>query len=168
MACARISVGSARLVKPLRARRLAEPFEALRDAADAHRQSPANGRPSSLPRWAPIADHNMRSTLGEELPRRRRHRGFDLRRLRDADAAATPSKPAAPPLACICSTDAIYADKAEATAKALKAAGAKLVLQAGRPGDKEAAYKAAGVDSFLAAGADAVTILKGLQGQLTA
>ena len=68
--------------------------------------------------------------------------------------------------ACISSSDALYAEHAEATARALKAAGAKLVLMAGRPGDKEAALKAAGVDQFLFAGADAVATLKGLQEKL--
>ena len=37
---------------------------------------------------------------------------------------------------------------------------------AGRPGDKEAALKSAGVDQFLFAGADAVAMLKGLQEKL--
>ena len=62
--------------------------------------------------------------------------------------------------------DALYAEHAEATAKALKQAGARLVLMAGRPGDREAALKSAGVDQFLFAGADAVATLKGLQDKL--
>jgi methylmalonyl-CoA mutase len=49
---------------------------------------------------------------------------------------------------------------------ALKAAGAELVLMAGRPSEQEAALKAAGVDQFLFAGADAVETLKGLQDKL--
>ena len=50
--------------------------------------------------------------------------------------------------------------------KLVRLDGAKLVLMAGRPGDKEAALKAAGVDQFLFAGADAVATLKGLQEKL--
>lgn len=69
--------------------------------------------------------------------------------------------------ACICSSDAVNATLAEPVAKALKAAGAKLVLMAGRPGEKEAALKTAGVDQFLFAGADAVATLEGLQKKLT-
>jgi methylmalonyl-CoA mutase len=83
-----------------------------------------------------------------------------------ADEAAKAFKASGATAACICSSDALYAEHAEATAKALKAAGAKLVLMAGRPGDKEAALKAAGVDQFLFAGADAVATLKGLQEKL--
>ena len=164
----RISVGSARLVKPLRARRLAEPFEALRDAADAT-QAKSGKRPAIfLASLGAIADHNMRSTWVKNYLAAGGIEALTSDGYATADEAASAFKASGATAACICSNDAIYADKAEATAKALKAAGAKLVLQAGRPGDKEAAYKAAGVDSFLAAGADAVTILKGLQGQLTA
>ena len=64
--------------------------------------------------------------------------------------------------------DAVNAGLAQPTADALKKAGAKLVLMAGRPGDNEAALKAAGVDQFLSAGADAVATLKGLQERLAA
>ena len=59
-------------------------------------------------------------------------------------------------------SDAVYADLAEATAGALKAAGAAAVLVAGRPRSQEAALTAAGVDSFIFAGADAPTILSRL------
>ncbi|MHA1572414.1 MAG: methylmalonyl-CoA mutase, partial [Alphaproteobacteria bacterium] len=65
-------------------------------------------------------------------------------------------------VACLCSSDAIYADQAEAAAKALKAAGATAVLMAGRPGDNEAALKAVGIDGFLFAGQDAIATLQSL------
>jgi len=81
------------------------------------------------------------------------------------DAAAA-FKDSGATAACICSFDAINATLAEPTAKALKAAGAKLVLMAGRPGDNEAALKTAGVDQFLFAGTDAVATLKALQEKL--
>ncbi len=55
---------------------------------------------------------------------------------------------------------------AEAAAKALKAAGAKQVLLAGRPGESESAFKAAGIDGFLFAGQDAITTLTDLQKSL--
>jgi methylmalonyl-CoA mutase len=61
--------------------------------------------------------------------------------------------------ACICSSDAIYAELAEATAGVLKAAGAKQVLLAGLPKAQQSTLRAAGVDAFLFAGGDAVTTL---------
>ena len=48
-----------------------------------------------------------------------------------------------------------------ATAQALKAAGAKHIYLAGRPGEREAALRAAGVQSFIYEGCDALATLKG-------
>ena len=76
---------------------------------------------------------------------------------------ARPSPTAARAIACICSSDQVYAELAEATAGALKAAGAKKVLLVGRPKAQEAALKAAGVDAFIFAGCDAVATLARLQ-----
>ena len=59
----------------------------------------------------------------------------------------------------LCSSDAVYADEAEAAARALKAKGAKRLYLAGRPGELEAALKAAGVDEFIVAGADVLDVL---------
>ena len=62
-------------------------------------------------------------------------------------------------IACICSSDDVYGELGEATASALKGAGAASVYLAGRPKEQESALAAAGVDAFLYAGMDAVTIL---------
>ena len=63
-------------------------------------------------------------------------------------------------MACLCGTDEAYAEHAEAYAAALKAAGARAVYLAGRPGEREAAWRAAGVDGFLYAGMDIVAALE--------
>ncbi|MYV68739.1 methylmalonyl-CoA mutase, partial [Streptomyces sp. SID2131] len=55
--------------------------------------------------------------------------------------------------ACLCSSDALYGERAEETAAGLRAAGAEHVLLAGRP----ARYS--GVDTYLFAGCDAVALL---------
>jgi methylmalonyl-CoA mutase len=56
------------------------------------------------------------------------------------------------PVAVLCSTDAVYAEQAEATAAALKEAGVARVLLAGK-----GSY--AGVDGYLAAGCDALAVI---------
>jgi methylmalonyl-CoA mutase len=61
--------------------------------------------------------------------------------------------------ACICSADALYAEYAEAVAGALKAAGARRVVLAGRPGDQREAYENAGIDDFVYLGSDALGAL---------
>jgi methylmalonyl-CoA mutase len=61
--------------------------------------------------------------------------------------------------ACLCSSDALYGQYAEEAAAALKAAGARYVLLAGRPGDRREAQAAAGVDEFAYTGCNALAIL---------
>ncbi len=153
-------------VTPLRHSRLAEPFEALRDAADA--RAAKTGKPYAvfLASLGLVVDHNVRSTWIKNYLAA----GGIAANMSDgypnADAAAAAFKASGLDAACICSSDAVNAEHAEATAKALKAAGAKLVLMAGRPGDHEAALRSAGVDQFLFAGADAVATLSDLQARL--
>jgi methylmalonyl-CoA mutase len=62
-------------------------------------------------------------------------------------------------LACLCSSDKVYADRAAAAASALQAAGAKHIYLAGRPGEQEAALRGGGVQDFIFAGGDALAIL---------
>jgi methylmalonyl-CoA mutase len=70
--------------------------------------------------------------------------------------------------ACICSSDALYATYAQDAAAALKAAGARWVVLAGRAGDRREAYHDAGVDAFVYAGCDALAALTTLLEQIGA
>jgi methylmalonyl-CoA mutase len=153
-------------VTPLRHARLAEPFEALRDAADA--RAARTGKPYAvfLASLGAVVEHNVRSTWIKNYLAAGGISAAMTDGYPGAEAAAAAFQASGLDAACICSSDAVNAEHAEATAKALKAAGAKLVLMAGRPGDREAALKAAGVDQFLAAGADAVATLAELQKKL--
>lgn len=148
-------------VTPLKEHRLGEAFEELRDAADA-----AGGFKIFLASMGEIAEHNVRTTwvknyLASGGIETLISDGYD-----SAAVAAAAFNNSGTTVACICSSDAVYATHAEITARALKAKGATWVMMAGRPGDKEAALRAAGVDQFLFAGADAVATLKGLQERL--
>ncbi|MCF6526053.1 methylmalonyl-CoA mutase family protein [Streptomyces sp. JJ36] len=63
-------------------------------------------------------------------------------------------------IACLCSSDTLYAEQAEQVAAALKAAGARRVYLAGRPDEEtRERYLRAGVDEFVFAGGDAVALL---------
>ncbi|MBI3434707.1 MAG: methylmalonyl-CoA mutase subunit beta [Proteobacteria bacterium] len=63
-------------------------------------------------------------------------------------------------LACLCSTDEVYADEAAEAAGALRSAAAAHIYLAGRPGEREAALRDAGVGEFIYAGSDALAILR--------
>ena len=153
-------------VKPLTLARLAEPFEALRDAADAHASKTGKPFRIFLASIGDVIDHTVRSTWIKNYLAAGGIEALTSDGYPDAEAAARAFKAAGTKTACICSSDALNALHAEATAKALKSAGAKLVLMAGRPGAKENLLRAAGVDQFLFAGADTVATLKGLQARL--
>ena len=153
---------AAPMVRPLIARRLAEPFERLRDAADACPRRPQ----VFLAALGTAAEHGARSTwitnflaaggIGVIA-----NEGFT----NSADAGRALAESGAR-IACICASDQVYRELAEAVAMALKGAGAARVYLAGRPtghlGDQRAALEAAGVDGFIAAGTDAVAMLRQL------
>jgi methylmalonyl-CoA mutase len=59
----------------------------------------------------------------------------------------------------ICSADALYPAVVPALVPKLRAAGASVVLLAGRPKDQVEALQAAGIDLFVQLGGDAVALL---------
>jgi methylmalonyl-CoA mutase len=158
---ATLSSPSVETVEALPLRRLAAPFEALRDRADC---SAAGGKPPRvfLASLGTLADFNTRATwirnyLAAGGIEAIATDGFT----NSADVGAAFAASGAR-VACICSTDAIYGELGEATASVLKAAGAAHVCLAGRPKEQQAALSAAGVDTFIFAGGDAITTLTAL------
>ena len=73
---------------------------------------------------------------------------------------ATAFKASGAALACLCSSDKVYAERAIAAANALQTAGARHIYLAGRAGEQEAALRAAGVNDFIFAGGDALAMLQ--------
>jgi methylmalonyl-CoA mutase len=148
---------------PVRMHRDAEPFEALRDVADAH--TAATGKPPAVfvAALGDLASHAARATwIGSFLAAG----GIAASVSAPLTASAEAGKAFADSglaVAVIAGSDTSYAELGEATAGALKAAGARTVLLAGRPKEQEAALRAAGVDDFIFAGGDAVAMLTKLQ-----
>ncbi|GGV22289.1 methylmalonyl-CoA mutase [Kitasatospora herbaricolor] len=138
--------------------RRAEAFEALRTRSD-ERLAAAGARPSVfLAAIGPAAVHTGRSSFAANL--------FQAGGLATvtgegdgADALAEAFTASGASVACLCSGDKLYAEHAEAVASALKAAGARRVLLAGKPGEHREAYQKAGVDGYVFAGCDAVAVL---------
>lgn len=153
----------AETVEALRPRRLAAPFEALRDAADAHAER--TGKPPAvfLASLGPLAEHSTRASwIANVLAAG----GIEAVRSDDGYTASGEAARAfagsGAGIACIVATDATYGELGEAAAMALKGAGARRVYVAGRPKDLVARLEAAGVDGFIAAGQDAVQTLGAL------
>jgi methylmalonyl-CoA mutase len=147
-------------VDPLPPVRLAEPFEALRADLDAV-AAKTGARPKVfLAVIGPVSAFTARATFARNLFEAG---GFDApipEPFGDLAALAAAFKASGAAIACLCSSDELYASDGVDTAEALKAAGAKQLWLAGRPGELEAALKAAGVGGFVHAGGDVVEFLE--------
>jgi len=78
----------------------------------------------------------------------------------DLAALVSAFKASGTKLACLCSSDKVYEAEAIDAANALRAAGAAHLYLAGRPGEREAALKSAGVQDFVYAGCDVLATLR--------
>lgn len=142
------------LCEPLTAQRLAEPFEHLRDAAE------AAGARVFLAGLGTAADFTPRAAFarsafeagGIAAPA---NDGFA-----DTAALAAAFRASGARLVCLCSSDEVYATSAAEAAKALRLAGAAAIYLAGRPGEHEADWRAAGIDAYLYAGGDLLVLLE--------
>jgi methylmalonyl-CoA mutase len=138
--------------------RLGEAFEALRDASDAALARSGRRPAGFLAQIGSPADYTARSVFAKSYLAAG---GIDAWEVETAAATvATEYKGTGADLAVICSSDTLYATEAEACARALKEAGAAVVVLAGRPGEAEAAFRAAGIDHFIHAGDDMLATLR--------
>ena len=146
----------------LRPIRLAEPFEALRDQSDRLLAKTGTRPKAYLVALGPEPSHRHRVALMRDWLE-----SGGVEPVYDGEAA-TPEeaverlKRSGAPLACVCGDDDAYAASAKAFARAVKAAGVKGLSLAGRAGDGEASLRAAGVDSFVHSGGDAIAALQDL------
>jgi methylmalonyl-CoA mutase len=69
---------------------------------------------------------------------------------------------------CLCSSDKVYAAEGAEAAKVLKGAGATHIYLAGKPGELETLLRDAGVESYIAAGENALETLNGAYEKLGA
>ncbi|MEV0418096.1 methylmalonyl-CoA mutase family protein [Streptosporangium canum] len=139
--------------------RYAQEFEALRDLADAQESRPK----VFLATIGPVAAHTARTSFAANL-----FQSGGIAAVTGADPAVTAAAaaPGVDPgriaaafvasgaeVACLCSSDRLYGEHAEAVAAALRQAGARKVWLAGKG-------EFAGVDANLYAGCDALGVLR--------
>ncbi|MFF6773437.1 methylmalonyl-CoA mutase family protein [Streptomyces sp. NPDC012637] len=120
-----------------------EAFEALRARSDAHLAATGARPRVYLAALGPAAAHTARLTFAANL-----FQAGGIEPVTDgsfADSGATE--------VCLCSSDALYEERAAAEAAEFRAAGARHVALAGRP----AAF--ADADSYVFAGCDAIAVL---------
>ncbi|MFI5015088.1 MAG: methylmalonyl-CoA mutase family protein [Hyphomicrobiales bacterium] len=158
----------ARRSEPLRSIRFAEPFERLRDRSDVF-LARTGRRPSVfLANLGGAASFTPRRLFAKSL-----FEGGGIEAAEN-DTPATSSgivdafRSSAASLACLCSSDEVYAQQGLEVARLLKEAGAARLAVAGRPGDLAEPFAGAPIDLFVFAGCEALRILTGLYDDLFA
>ena len=152
--------GAAVACDALPSQRLAEPYEALRDASD-RLLDKAGKRPQVfLANLGPVAVFNARSTFASNAFATGGIEAMSNDGFSDEASLAEAFKASGATLACLCSSDKVYEARAAAAAAALKAAGAGTIYLAGKPAPELAEpLQAAGVHGFLQAGGDLLALL---------
>ena len=120
-----------------------EAYETLRARSDAHLAATGTRPRIFLAALGPAAAHTARLTFASNL-----FQAGGIEPVTDGtfeDSGATE--------ACLCSSDALYEERAAEVTASLKSAGAAQVFLAGRPGQYT------GVDAYVFAGCDAVAVL---------
>ncbi|MFB4319304.1 methylmalonyl-CoA mutase family protein [Actinomadura sp. 21ATH] len=125
--------------------RYAQDFEALRDRSDAHAEATGARPKVFLATLGPIAVHTARASFAANL--------FQAGGIETVSGEPGAFAASGAAVACLCSSDKLYAEQAEEAARALKEAGAVKVWLAGK-----GSYE--GVDSHVFAGCDAVDVLE--------
>jgi methylmalonyl-CoA mutase len=135
---------------------LAQPFETLRDRAERGSQVPR----AFLVNLGPIPEHKARAGYAHNFMEAGGFLVSSNDGFASAAEAAQAFRDSGAQIAVLCSSDAVYAELAEPTAQALK--GARAIVYAGAPAEREAALRAAGVTDFIFVGTNAVDVLRSL------
>ncbi|WP_433323753.1 methylmalonyl-CoA mutase family protein [Spirillospora sp. CA-294931] len=125
--------------------RYAQDFEALRDRADAHAEATGSRPTVFLATLGPVAVHTARASFAANL--------FQAGGIATVTGEPAEFAASGTSVACLCSSDRLYGERAEDAARTLKDAGAARVWLAGK-GSFD------GVDGRVHAGCDAVEVLE--------
>jgi methylmalonyl-CoA mutase len=140
--------------------RLAVPFEQLRDRSDDILKKTGARPKVFLANLGTAADFTARATFAKSFFETGGIEAIDTEGFSDPATLGPAFKASGAALACLCSSDKVYAEHAADAAKALQAAGARHIYLAGRPGEQEVLFRAAGVNDFVFAGGDVLAALQ--------
>jgi methylmalonyl-CoA mutase len=147
--------------------RLAEPFEALRDLSDNYLKTHGTRPRLLLANLGRPSDFNARAGFTKSFFESGGIETIENIGFANAAELAAFFKTADAPLACLCSSDKVYAELAEEAAEALQAAGAKHLYLAGKPGEDRERLEQAGIGTFVHQGCDSLEVLAGVYEILT-
>lgn len=125
-------------------------WEALRDAVEATEPRPT----VHLVNLGPLPEHSARAGFARRWAEAAGFAVTESEGADDAAAAAADFAASGAHIAVICGADVRYAEMMESVARAVVGHGPRAVIVAGRPGDHEGTWRAAGVTHAIFMGAD--------------
>jgi methylmalonyl-CoA mutase len=141
--------------------RPAERFEAYRDRSDAVLAATGARPRAFLATLGPLSAYTVRAGFARNLLAAGGIEAVEAGPTESARDVATAFREAGTPVAVLCSTDALYAERAAETVAALRDAGARQVLLAG-------SAPVPGLDGHMAAGCDALVVIDSVYSALEA
>lgn len=148
--------------EPLRARRLAEPFEALREASD-RMLATAGSRPKVfLANLGPIAAFTAPATYARNFFEAGGIEALTNDGFMDHPAMISAFRTSGAKLACLCTSEALFASEAAGAARALTAAGCRGIYMVHTPGQTRQ-FGDAEIGTFVYSGCDAIATLGAAQ-----
>jgi methylmalonyl-CoA mutase len=160
-------------IAPLPSLRTAEPFEQLRDLSDTHLARTRTRPQVFLVNLGPIAAFTARATFAKNFFEAGGAVTIASDGLGSVDEILAAFALSGAQTACLCSSDEIYFDAAEAAivphetfaeeaARALRQAGCEQVYMAGRPIMREEALRWSGIHDFIYTGCDHLRALRAI------
>ena len=140
--------------------RLAESFERLRDLSDAWLARTGQRPKVLLACLGRASDFTARASFAKSLFEAGGIEAVAAQGIKSAEDLGKTFAKSGAKLACLCSSDKVYASEAVGAAKALTASGASHIYLAGKPGDHAKAWEEAGIGTFLYQGCDTLGLLQ--------
>jgi methylmalonyl-CoA mutase len=147
-------------------RRYAQGYEAFRDAADAHALSTGERPAVFLATLGSAAAHTARASFAANVFQAGGLATPTSGSVIDPAEVVAAFRASGARVACLATSDRLYAEHAVPVARALTAAGAGPIWLAGSPGERAAQYSAAGVDHFIFTGVNVLGVLRDVHHQV--
>jgi methylmalonyl-CoA mutase len=140
--------------------RLAEPFERLRERSDDYLARTGERPKVLLACLGRASDFTTRASFAKSLFEAGGIAAVSAESIKSVEDLGKALAKSGAKLACLCSSDKVYASEAVGATKALAAAGSAHIYLAGKPGDHAKAWEEAGIGAFLYQGCDTLGLLQ--------
>jgi methylmalonyl-CoA mutase len=148
------------VARPLPSLLISEPFESLRDAADAHFARTGERPKVFLANLGPIAAFTGRATFARNFFEAAGIEAITNDGFESLDDLMNGYSESKAKLSCVCSSDTIYKDQAIPAIFGLRNVSKSPIYIACRPGEIEQDMRRAGATTFIFAGCDTLSILR--------